>query len=115
MITALPTSEARININTCPEALFALFGREVLAEGVGAALAAGRGEDGYQTLEDFVTQTELASHGEVASALGRVSSEFFVVNITSAYGRITLSNRYLLKREIDDEVYVDLISTASVS
>ena len=115
LVTALPTSEARININTCPEALFAIFGREVLAEGVGAALAAGRGEDGYQTMEDFVTQTELASHGEVASALGRISSDFFVVNITSTYGRITLSNRYLLKREIDEGVYIDLISTASVS
>ena len=114
-LTAIPGSDLKINVNTCHEALFRIFGRTTLPEGVGVALAAGRGEDGYSSVEDFVTATPLASHGDVAGNLADVSTAYFVVNVTGSYGRVNITNRYLLKRTLEDQVYIDILRVTSVS
>ncbi|NKB76383.1 MAG: hypothetical protein GKR96_04895 [Gammaproteobacteria bacterium] len=115
LVSALPEAGLPININTCSDSLFGIFGRTVLPIGAGSALASGRGENGYPSIDDFITATELASHGDVAAGFADVSTTYFLVNVTSSYGRITISSRYLLKRSIEDNVYIDIVRVTSIS
>ncbi|NKB61616.1 MAG: hypothetical protein GKR95_05575 [Gammaproteobacteria bacterium] len=114
-LAAIPTTNLRINVNTCPDLLFGIMGCTVLPEGVGRALVAGRGEGGYLSVDEFIAATELASHGDVAVSLADVSSSYFLVNVTSSFGRIIIKNRYLLKRSVEEKVYVDIVRVTSVS
>ncbi|GJL81006.1 MAG: hypothetical protein DHS20C01_06400 [marine bacterium B5-7] len=114
-IAALPESGVRININTCPESLFRIFGQTLLPDGAGSTLADSRGETGYEKPGDFLVNTVLASHADVAEALSTVSSDYFTVLITSRYGRISRKERYLVRRQLGQVVIVSVVRLTSVA
>lgn len=78
-VTAIPDDrETRININTCPPLLFqAMAGVDAAAA---EALADGRGEEGYESVEVFLQRPELAGEAHLfAEPMISLSSDFFMV------------------------------------
>lgn len=97
-VTALPAGNVPINVNTCAVVLLRILGKDILSEAAAESLVAGRGEEGYQSVDDFLTMPELAAQGDVASKLVGLSSNYFTVSSQARYGRITLTLESLVHR-----------------
>ncbi len=87
-IAALPTVDAKININTAPIALLRALSPTILGEPAAEALAQGRGEEGYQDAGEFLGAAELAGQGDQIGPLIDVSSQFFEVRSRAEFGRL---------------------------
>lgn len=97
-ITALPAVGVRLNVNTCPPLLLRILARAPLPEGAGEALAAGRGETGYASVEAFLQHEVLAGQGAVVAPLVTVASSYFLIASTARFGRATGTLRSLAHR-----------------
>lgn len=86
-VTALPATDVRINVNTATPAVLRILAPEILDEGRAASLAAGRGEDGYASVDDVLVRPELAGRWQTADAMIAVRSEYFEVHSRVDYGR----------------------------
>lgn len=88
-ITALPTVDAKININTAPTVLLRVLVSAILDEPAAEALARGRGEQGYSDVGGFLSATELAGQGDRISPLIDVASQYYEVRGHAEFGRLS--------------------------
>ncbi len=88
-VSALPASEMKININTAANPVLRALTKEILSESAAEVLVAGRGETGYENIDDFLVMTELAGRAQEVAPLVTVSSLFFEVQGRARYGRLT--------------------------
>jgi general secretion pathway protein K len=88
-ITALPEKNIKININTCPPLLLRVLAKEILPEPAAESLVEGRGQEGYQDIESFLTRTELAAESDNVEPLVTISSRYFQVRSEAKFGRLT--------------------------
>ena len=88
-ITALPEKNSKININTCPPLLMRVLAKEILSSSAAESLIAGRGEEGYQNTEAFITRTELAAESDNVEPLITINSKYFQVRSEAKFGRLT--------------------------
>lgn len=86
-VTALPASDVRINVNTATTKVLRILTPDILDSSRAASLAAGRGEDGYSSTDNFLARSELAGQWETAENMVSVHSEFFEVHSRVGYGR----------------------------
>lgn len=84
-VAALPATGVKINVNTAsPEVMSVLSTEQNNVENV----IAGRGEDGYASVEEFLQNPEFAGErGETAEPLISVASEYFEVHSEVELGR----------------------------
>ncbi len=88
-ITALPEKNVKININTCHPLLLRILTKDILPDSAAESLVEGRGDDGYQEIETFLTQTELAAESDNVEPLITISSKYFQVRSEAKFGRLT--------------------------
>lgn len=88
-ITALPVKNNKININTCPPLLIRVLTKEILPSAAADSLIEGRGEEGYQNTEAFLTRTELAAESDNVEPLITINSKYFQVRSEAKFGRLT--------------------------
>src|SRR5690606_18409807 len=99
-VTAIPAArQTRINVNTCPPLLF-----QVLADQVSAAdaeaLAAARGETGFDSVEAFLQRPELAGEANLAAEpMVTLASEYFQVTNQVRIGRMNLATDAVIRRD----------------
>lgn len=86
-VTALPASNVRINVNTATGAVLRILTPEILDTGRAESLMAGRGEEGYMDVDEFLARPELAGQWEAAEDMISVRSEYFEVRSRVEYGR----------------------------
>ena len=107
-ITALPENDTKLNINTSSLLVLQVLNKTEenaqpvpLEASIAATLEEGRGEQGYATIEEFVTLGVLAGLGEAITPLITVNSNYFKVVGTAKTGRISYSLSSLLHRNAD--------------
>ena len=84
VLTALPTIDARLNVNSAPALVLQSLSPE-LTLGVAEIITAVRDEqEGFESVEEFLRQPQLAGLGISADGLG-VQSAFFEVRIVARY------------------------------
>ena len=92
-VTALPESNLKININTCDGILFMAMSVNPLAvdEVTVGALVGGRGEEGYLSVQDVVSDTIYPQELQVGvEQFGTVNSDYFEVNSRVQLDKIRL-------------------------
>lgn len=103
-VTAIPSArQTRINVNTCPPLLF-----QVLADQVSAAdaeaLAAARGETGFESVEAFLQRPELAGEANLAAEpMVTLASEYFQVTNQVRIGRMNLATDAIIRRDAAEQ------------
>ncbi len=88
-ITALPAKNVKININTCSGLLLQVLTKETMPDSAAESLMVDRGDEGYQDIESFLTQSELAAESDNVEPLVTVSSKYFQVRSEAKFGRLT--------------------------
>jgi general secretion pathway protein K len=88
-ITALPVKNTKININTCHPLLLKVLTKDILPDAAAESLIEGRGEEGYQEIETFLTRTELAAESDNVEPLITINSKYFQVRSEAKFGRLT--------------------------
>ncbi len=99
-VSALPASEMKININTAANPVLRALTKDILSESAAEVLVAGRGETGYENIDDFLVMTELAGRAQEVASLVSVSSLFFEVQGRARYGRLTGAIYSLLEKDL---------------
>jgi len=97
-VAALPAPTA-INVNTAPLPVLQCLAAG-LSEADAKALAAGRGDQGYASVADFLQQPAFAGRRVDGAGLD-VASHYFVVTSTVQVGRVEKRYRALLMRASD--------------
>ncbi len=87
-VSALPSSNVPINVNTCALPLLQILSAEGLGEDGAQALVDARGEEGYPGVGEFLAQPALAGSGDVAEPLVAVSTSYFKVVSDARFGRL---------------------------
>lgn len=105
-VTAVPETNLRLNVNTCPPALLRALAEPVLSEGEAQALAAARGPKGYVEASAFLAQPPMAGKGDAIEPLVTVQSAWFEVRAEAGIGRARFVLRSLLHRPGGKEVSV---------
>lgn len=100
-VTALPVSNARINVNTATPEVLRILTPDILDEGRAASLITGRGEDGYADVNAFLARSELAGQWEAAEDMISVRSEYFEVHSRVDYGRYATVLYSVIQRPAD--------------
>lgn len=88
-VAALPSTAVKVNVNTATVPVLRALSVDVLSESAVESLVAGRGEDGYREINDFLVATELAGQGDQLTPLISVSGRFFEVRGEARYGRLS--------------------------
>lgn len=88
-ITALPDKDIKINVNTCHPLLLRVLTKEIMPDAAAESLIEGRGEEGYQDIEAFLTRTELAAESDNVEPLITINSKYFQVRSEAKFGRLT--------------------------
>ena len=114
-LVALPETGIRINANTASPEVLRILAAPSLAPGEGEALVLGRGEEGYATIEDVLVEPTLASYGEIAAPLITLASKYFIVTVSARFGRISMKEKYLVRRNRGETVTVDVVRAMAVS
>ncbi len=99
-VSALPASEMKININTAANPVLRALTKDILSESAAEVLVAGRGETGYENIDDFLVMTELAGRSQEVAPLVSVSSLFFEVQGRARYGRLTGAIYSILEKDL---------------
>lgn len=102
-VAALPVASP-LNINTATAPVLMSLSEEIdsaLAE----VLIEGRGDEGYETLDDFLAQPELKTLELPVEVLG-VSSRYFVVTSLVEFGRVSVNYQSLIERADDNTTRV---------
>ena len=86
-VAALPTTGARINVNTATPEVLRILHPDILDEGGAEALITARGEEGFASTNDFLVLTLLAGHSDAIEPMISVSSEYFEVRSRVEHGR----------------------------
>jgi len=86
-VTALPASAAVINVNTASMELIRALTTDILDAASAESLVAGRGEEGYASVSEFLARAELAGQGDQVEPLIGVGSEYFQSRGQVEYGR----------------------------
>ncbi|HEC13871.1 MAG TPA: general secretion pathway protein GspK [Acidiferrobacteraceae bacterium] len=96
-ISTLPSRNVLININTCSLEVLRAVGKTVLDEATAETLVVGRGEEGYVSVTVFLQQQGMAGHGDVATKLVTVASNYFMVVSRASFGRadMTLNSLFI--------------------
>ncbi len=97
-VTVIPDNrQTRINVNTCPPLLFqAIAGIDASAA---EALADGRGEQGYESMEIFLQRPELAGEAnQIAEPMVGLSSDYFLVTNQARIEDLNLAVDSVVKR-----------------
>jgi general secretion pathway protein K len=99
-VSALPVGEMKININTATNPVLRALTKDTLSESAAEVLVAGRGETGYENIDDFLVMTELAGRSQEVAPLVSVSSLFFEVQGRARYGRLTGAIYSILEKDL---------------
>lgn len=81
-ISALPTPDIPINVNTCDPLLLRILppGSKLLTKQEANDLAAGRGAEGYRTMDEFRRSTAMSgTNGTLAEQLADIKSRYFQI------------------------------------
>ena len=106
-ITALPEKNIKINVNTCPPLLLRVLTKNILSEIAAESLVEGRGDEGYQDVEAFITRTELAGESDNVESLVSVFSDYFQVYSQATFGRLkTILLSVVQRKENGEKVIV---------
>lgn len=98
-VAALPATNVSINVNTASPELIRVLAPDILEQGEAESLVAGRGDDGYTTVAEFLARSELAGLGEDIEPLINVRSEYFEVHSRVEYGRYGVVIYSVINRE----------------
>lgn len=102
-VAALPVGSP-LNVNTAtPQVLMSLS--DDIDSALADLLIEGRGDEGYETLEDFLAQPELAKLELPVEELG-VSSRYFVVTSLVQFGRVNVNYQTMIERGDDNTTRV---------
>ena len=97
-VTALPATGVAININTAPQAILRILGKEILSPGEAEVLARGQADGGY-SVDDFLRHDMMAAEHETAEPLIDDKSNYFLVSSAVAYGRASLVLNSIVQRD----------------
>ncbi len=86
-VSTLPAKNVKINVNTASPVVLRVLSKNGLSEAAAAQIVDGRGDEGYQTIEEVLRNPALAGEGDHAEPLLSVFSQYFVVDSTATYGR----------------------------
>ena len=98
-LVALPESEVRINVNTALAPVLQALTEVTLSEGAAEGLILERGEEGYQSTDDFLAMSEMAGQAEKVGPLISVASLYFEVQGRAQYGRLDGTIYSLLQKQ----------------
>ena len=97
-VSALPTGNAKININTAHPAVLRALSPTTLNEAAADALVLGRGEQGYSDTGEFLAASELAGQGDRIAPMIDIASQFFEVRSRAEFGRLSGALYTLLQK-----------------
>jgi len=98
-VAALPAASVPVNVNTASPELIRALGPDILDAGSAESLVAGRGEEGYASVNGFLTRSELAGLGDDIEPLISVDSGFFEVHAQVELGRYGTVLYSVIQRE----------------
>jgi general secretion pathway protein K len=97
-VTALPTGNATININTCSAVILSILPQAPLSDAQAAAIVNARGELGFEKIDDLLVLPEFAGQGETLARMIGVNSQYFSVKSTGTIGRAKVVLQSLIGR-----------------
>lgn len=102
-VAALPVG-APMNVNTASAEVLMSLSNDI-DSALADLLIEGRGEKGYETLDDFLAQPDLAKLTLPVEELG-VSSRYFVVTSLVQFGRVNVNYQTMIERGDDNTTRV---------